>query len=144
MVLRIFTDGGARGNPGPAATGVHIIDETGATQYDASAYLGVATNNEAEYQAFLAAATWIKNRVVAESLQNQPIESLEFLLDSKLVVEQLSKRWKIKEPRMLALAQACWQLLKEINVPYTIGHIPREKNAQADALVNQALDEHIE
>lgn len=138
MILRIFTDGGARGNPGPAGIGVHIEDAQGSTRFDIGIAIGVATNNEAEYQAFLEALRWLGEHV--DALKNEGEVTLQFLLDSKLVVEQLSKRWKIKEPRMLVLAQRCWTILGQLNVPYSISHIPREQNAQADALVNQALD----
>jgi len=137
MTLKIFTDGGARGNPGPAGLGAVFINaENNQVIYDEAKYLGVATNNEAEYEAIILALKYLQANLPAS------VEKLEFVLDSKLVVEQLNKNWKIKEPRMKVLAQKAWQLLESLNLPYSITHVKRELNSAADALVNQALDVH--
>jgi ribonuclease HI len=134
MQLEIFTDGGSRGNPGEAAIGV-VVREGDTILYESGKTIGIATNNEAEYQAILHSLFWLESQkqVCATS-------TITWKLDSKLVVEQLSKRWKIKEPRMLTFAQQAWKLLEKIGLSYKIKHIPREENSHADALVNQALD----
>ncbi len=132
MKLKIFTDGGARGNPGPAAVGVVVFKDEKIIHSD-SLYLGVATNNEAEYQGFLHSVRWVVE-------QKSELEQVSWYLDSKLVVEQLNKKWKIKEPRLQVYAQEIWKLLSTVSCSYSISHVGRAQNAEADALVNQALD----
>lgn len=135
MEITIFTDGGSRGNPGKAAIGVVIASEV-TTLYEIGKTIGVGTNNEAEYQAILHSLEWLKEHVTEFS----PTK-ITWKLDSKLVVEQLSRRWKIKEPRMLQYAQQAWKDLSTLPCPYMLQHIPREENAKADALLNEALDQ---
>ncbi len=133
MGIRIFTDGGSRGNPGPAAIGgVIFLDQS--IVHEFSEYIGVGTNNEAEYQAIKSALQWLNSN------NQEDADKIECYLDSKLVVEQLSRNWKIKEPRMKVLADDCWKIVDLISLPVTFHHIPREQNSEADALVNQALD----
>ncbi len=135
MEITIFTDGGSRGNPGPAGIGVvamngpEVIFEQGKT-------IGVATNNDAEYQAFLLSLEWLLTQkdVLA-------ISKITWKLDSKLVVEQLNRKWKIKEPRIQEYAKKCWIQLSQLNLPFYIKHVLREENKHADMLVNQALDQ---
>lgn len=134
----IHTDGGSRGNPGPAAIGVWIGTPEGELIHSFGQYLGVGTNNEAEYEAILASLTWLLASPILTS-----ITTLTWKLDSMLVVEQLNRRWKIKEPRIQAKATRCWELLKTLAVPYSITYVPRAQNAMADALVNLALDEEL-
>ncbi len=134
--LIINTDGGSRGNPGPAALGVTVQDAAGQVVYEHGEVLGTATNNEAEYQAVLHSLTWLQTH-----LPTQPeLTKVTWKLDSKLVVEQLLRHWKIKEPRMLALAQQCWSILAQLKVSTQFQHVPRAENKRADELVNQALD----
>ena len=137
MQLFVFTDGGSRGNPGPAALGgvVYQNAQRGDVVYEFSQYIGVGTNNEADYKAFLHAVEW-----VAHSKSAEKIKKCTWHLDSKLVVEQINKRWKIKEPRMRILAEQCWRLLEDLPFSFSVVYVPREENAVADALVNQALD----
>jgi ribonuclease HI len=136
MRLRVFTDGGARGNPGPAGTGVVVKDSLDNTVYEYNEFIGVSTNNEAEYTAFLTALRWLH-----EQNQVNDVDGADFFLDSKLVVEQINKRWKIKEQRLLDLAKNCWQLISTLPYQVTIKHVGRSENTEADLLVNQALDE---
>lgn len=131
--FQVYTDGGARGNPGPAASGVVVFDEKKALQYEEAHFLGEHTNNEAEYEAFLRSLRWVSEH------QNQA-KNVRWHLDSLLVVEQLTHHWKIKEARLRILAQQAWQLLAKLTIPYQIVHVPRAQNAHADALVNRALD----
>lgn len=135
MQLTIFTDGGARGNPGPAAIGCVVLNLSGGVVHEISKKIGVGTNNEAEYTAVIQALIWL-NEIKSDP---KPSE-IFFKLDSMLVVQQLGKRWKIKESRLQALAEQCWALLHQLDVPYSFRHIPRAENKRADALVNQALD----
>lgn len=138
MHITVFTDGGARGNPGPAAIGGVVYGADQQPVFEFSQYIGKATNNEAEYAAVKTALQWI----VAQSA-SQGISQVLFKLDSLLVVQQLNKSWKIKEPRMLALAQSCWQLVQSLAQPIVFTHIPRTENKRADELVNQALDAQV-
>lgn len=147
-VLNIYTDGGSRGNPGIAGVGIYVTDENGEPLYSQAKFLGVKTNNESEYMGFLLSAEWLKNEFLEkkEILWNQkksstfPPQKIEWYLDSKLVVEQLNKRWKIKEARLLELAKKCWNILDTLPHPIEIQHIPRAQNAHADALANEAMD----
>lgn len=130
----IFTDGGSRGNPGEAAS-AFVVFAGEKLIFQQGKFLGKRTNNEAEYQAFILSITWILQQ------KNLP-PTLSWFLDSKLVVEQISGRWKIKEEHLRSLQQQGCALLAKLpsTTTYTITHIPREKNKQADALVNQVLD----
>ena len=133
----IYTDGGARGNPGPAAVGVVICDETGKTLKEYSEYLGERqTNNEAEYQAVILALKKAKALYGKEKIKSVEIEIRS---DSELLVKQINGQYKVAEPRMQALFMEVWNLKVEL------GHIrfitiPREQNKEADRLVNEALD----
>lgn len=133
--LKIFTDGGARGNPGPAGIGVYVIDEHQTLVFQQSLSIGRATNNEAEYRAFLASLEWLGGY-----LKTNAIEGVDWFLDSKLVVEQVNKNWKIKEARLEKFTKVAWKLLSSLKFKYKISHIRRENNQDADRLVNQALD----
>lgn len=137
MQLSVYTDGGSRGNPGDAAIGGLVYSPTKEVVYEFSEFIGTATNNEAEYKAVLHAITWISGFI-----SDTQYDSVIFHLDSKLVVEQLNKNWKIKNDRMRMLANQCWSQLSSIPVETSFIHVRREKNSQADALVNQALDAH--
>ncbi|MFI4972114.1 MAG: ribonuclease HI family protein [Candidatus Dormiibacterota bacterium] len=131
--LRIFSDGASRGNPGPAGLGVVIEDDQGMRLRGLHRWLGVTTNNEAEYHALIeglkAAAEWKPDR-------------LELYLDSKLVVEQVSGRYKIKKPALQALCRKAIELKNSFD-EVTVTHVEREKNKGADALANMAIDEHV-
>jgi ribonuclease HI len=132
--LTIYTDGGARGNPGPAGVGVVIINENGNKIEEHSKYIGKATNNQAEYQAIILALQKAKVLKAKE---------VDCYLDSQLVVEQLSRKFKIKDKNLGSLFVKIWNLLldfKKVN----FYHIPRERNREADKLVNQAIDQGME
>jgi len=133
--LIIHTDGGSRGNPGPAAAGVVMLFEEKVIQEE-GLYLGIKTNNEAEYQAVLHA---IKH--LPSVIERLPVTTIEWRLDSMLVIQQLSRKWKIKEPRMAAFATEIWKLLSELSPKSVFTYVPRAQNAAADAVVNRVLDE---
>jgi len=138
MNLKIFTDGGSRGNPGIAGGGVVVRDKNNVV-FEKSIFFGQKTNNESEYLAFITAVEWL----VKYSLENN-VSSVNFFLDSKLVVEQINKNWKIKEPRLRELANQAWNKLSSLPYQYKIEHILRDKNFEADALANQAMDAYSE
>ena len=131
----IYTDGGARGNPGPAGAGAVIFDGAKLI-FEMKKYLGpVQTNNWAEYEAVALAL------VEAQKLGLAGRE-IEVRMDSKLVVEQILGNWKIKEPELRKQAQKVRDLLKDFGT-VTFTYIPREENTVADRLVNEALDEAV-
>jgi len=131
--LKIYTDGGARGNPGPAAFGVAIIDEQGKTIYKKGQAIGIKTNNQAEYEGLIHALQWlVKN--------GKGIKTVEFFLDSNLIVNQMNGMFKVKAPKMRPLWLKAKQLEQSLNMDISYFHIPRELNQQADGLLNQALD----
>lgn len=130
MKLITYTDGGSRSNPGPAASGIVIKDTDGKTLASYGEYLGVATNNVAEYAAIISALKKARELGATE---------IECLADSKLVIEQLSGNWKVKEPNLQKLWLEAWNLLQSFK-QYKLKHILRAKNAEADAEVNKILD----
>lgn len=132
--LVIHTDGGSRGNPGPAAAGVVVLFNEEVVKEE-GLYLGIKTNNEAEYQAVILALTVLPGLINA----HQATEII-WKLDSMLVVQQLSKVWKIKEPRLAQFAQDIWTSLAQLPVKSTFTYVPRAQNAAADAVVNLTLD----
>jgi ribonuclease HI len=133
--LIINTDGGARGNPGPAGIGAVIKNTAGEVQAEISKYIGKATNNQAEYQAVVAA---IEKCVKLAGDQANQIE-LDFLLDSELVVKQLRGEYKVRNQDLQPwFVKVYNQTLKFKKVKFT--HIPREQNNEADKLANLAMD----
>ena len=130
MRYQVHTDGAARGNPGPAAIGVVIQDESGRVIYEMSRSLGVRTNNEAEYLALIAALEYLKEARAREA---------DFYLDSELVVRQLNGQYKVKEPRLKSLHGQATMLLNAVPA-HTLRHVRRKENARADELANEALD----
>ncbi|MDA3022684.1 MAG: bifunctional RNase H/acid phosphatase [Actinomycetota bacterium] len=131
LSLIVEADGGARGNPGPAAFGTVVRDAmTGAILAEVAGYLGVATNNVAEYRGAI--------RGLEQAFALDPGATIEVRLDSKLIVEQMSGRWKIKHPDMRVLALAARDIFPPGQVTYV--WVPRAQNVVADALVNEVLD----
>lgn len=138
QILEIFSDGGSRGNPGPAAIGAvirGINKETKKNQdlKEISEFIGVATNNVAEYTAVIRALEWVENNIKDEM-------SVDFFLDSQLVVEQLNGNYKMKNEGLKPLFWEIKGLIMGIGCKVSFTHIPREENKEADALVNKALD----
>jgi ribonuclease HI len=129
--LVIEADGGSRGNPGQSGSGAVVIDPvTGEILAEIGLYGGVASNNVAEYKAMIAG--------VRRALELDPDAVLHVRMDSKLVVEQMSGRWKIKHPDMADLAAQARELLT--GTPVRFEWIPREINTRADKLANLAMD----
>ena len=123
-------DGGARGNPGPAGYGVHVTDETGRVAAELYGYLGTATNNTAEYAALLA---------LLEYAREQGADALRILSDSELLVRQIRGEYRVKHPGLQVLHGAARRLMESIP-SVVVEHVPRERNVEADALANRAMD----
>lgn len=128
--VTIYTDGGARNNPGPAALGVVFKNNKGQTIKEYSQYLGQMTNNQAEYQAIIFALRKAKGL---------KFKKVDCLLDSQLVAEQLNHRYKIKEEGIIPLFIKVWNLMLDFD-QVNFKYIPRAKNKEADKLVNQILN----
>lgn len=135
MKLTIYTDGGARGNPGPAASAYVVYDESRKLIEKSANYLGVNTNNQAEYDGVLQAFKWLVKQTF-----DSPVE-VTFIIDSLLVVNQLNGKFKIKNPGIAVKIMEIKKLENQITkVDYQ--HVLRDKNTVADALVNECLDLH--
>lgn len=128
-LMKGFFDGASRSNPGDAGAGSLLLDDDGQVVWSRAQYLGVKTNNEAEYTALINLLTEARARGIKE---------LEVYGDSKLVVSQVTHQWKIKMPHLFELASKVWELAADMKVTYT--WVPRERNKLADALSNEAID----
>ena len=130
--LVIEADGGSRGNPGTAGSGAVVIDQTtGMVIREIARFIGIASNNVAEYVALIAG--------LEAALDIDSNADIEVRMDSKLVIEQMSGRWKIKHPDMIQLGMQVQDLVRGKKVSWQ--WIPREQNFRADALANKAMDE---
>jgi len=132
MIL-VYSDGGARGNPGPAAIGALVLDPSTTPPprlATVSERIGSTTNNVAEYRALIAGL---------HAAQQFPARAVRVLADSMLVIEQLAGRWKVKQEHLKPLHAEAHALLDAYD-EVELAHVPREQNVDADALVNAALD----
>jgi len=128
--LKIYTDGGARGNPGPAGIGAIAYNTEEEVVFEISQYLGETTNNQAEYKALLKAI---------EKANAIGAQEVDFYLDSELIVKQLNREYRVKNKDLQPLFVQVYNLsLSFKKISFT--HIPREKNKEADKLANQAMD----
>ncbi len=141
--LTINTDGGARGNPGPSAWAFVVRKsctsgmKADQLMHEEKGYIGIATNNQAEYFAVKKAFEWLLQNTLEE------LEEVHFILDSELVVRQLTGVYKIKDQHLQKLAQEIKNIQKELNLNVTFTSVPRSQNSEADFLVNEALDENV-
>ena len=124
-----FFDGASRGNPGKAGAGALMINDQGKVVWETARFLGEKTNNEAEYMALI---------LLLKAAKEQGVRSLKVYGDSKLVVSQVSRQWKINLPLLRLLAQQVWELADAIDISYH--WIPREQNKRADILSNEGID----
>jgi len=128
----IYCDGGSRGNPGPSASGFVILDQQEQLIEEGGAYLGITTNNQAEYHAV---------RLALEAALKHDIKEIQFRLDSMLVVNQMNGMYKIKSRDLWPIHERIKELIHHFkHVRFT--HVRREFNKEADAMVNKILDEH--
>jgi ribonuclease HI len=140
MKVIIYTDGGARGNPGPAGIGVVICNERGDIVKKYGEFLGDdMTNNEAEYGAVIFALKKLKALLGKDKVKQAEVE---IRADSELMVKQMTGVYKLSEKRIQDFFITIWNLKIEFK-SVDFKHIPREKNKEADALVNQALDNQM-
>ena len=131
---KIFTDGGSRGNPGPAAVGVVVFNlVTNDRIHEISKCIGSATNNIAEYLAIEAALDWV--------LEQSNHATIEFYLDSELVQRQLTGTYKVKNPLLREIFLRVREKTISLGGTIAFTHVRRELNYEADALLNKALDE---
>jgi ribonuclease HI len=159
MELNIYCDGGARGNPGPAGIGItaefsifqpkadppladnfqfsNLPQVRNDGQLNISKYIGVKTNNQAEYLALIHALKWVADNL--KNLEEKP-KRINFFLDSTLVVNQANGKFKVKNSKLAELLLEVRNLEGRIDIPINYKAIPREQNSQADSLVNKALD----
>jgi ribonuclease HI len=136
--ISIFTDGGSRGNPGPAALGVFIEDENKQELARIGKRIGDETNNVAEYSAIVEGFNW-----VLENKDKFDIQSINFYMDSQLACSQLIGLFKVKNPKIREFVFEIRQKEMELKVPIFYTHIPREENFKADFMVNLALDNKL-
>ena len=126
----IYTDGASRGNPGPSALGLQVLNSEKKLIYEEGVYLKQGTNNFAEYSAVVYALELaVKHRV----------QELYLFSDSQLLIRQLEGKYRVKSPNIKPLFQKCLTLIKSISKTH-FQHIPREQNTAADRLANRALD----
>lgn len=135
MHLVIHTDGGARGNPGPAASAFVVHNGNNELLHSEGRYLGETTNNVAEYTGLLLGLEWAR-----ENSKRLDITKIDILMDSELVVKQMRGEYKIKNEDLQILAARVKKLVEELSIEVSYIHIPRAKNSEADTLVNKTLD----
>ncbi|MBI5037098.1 MAG: ribonuclease HI family protein [Candidatus Kerfeldbacteria bacterium] len=128
-VVRLYTDGGARGNPGPAGAGF-VLYRGSERVAEGARYLGEATNNQAEYAALIDGM----KKVVALGERD-----VDVYMDSELIVNQMRRTYRVKDAALGKLFIQAWNIVQTLG-RVTFSHIPREENAEADRLVNQAID----
>lgn len=136
MRVRIYTDGGARGNPGPAGIGVSICSMKDGVETEiatVSEYMGHATNNQAEYTAIFRGLEHVKELGAKE---------VEVVMDSELATKQLNGEYKVKNQELAKIFLKVWNLRQQFE-HVTFRHVPRAQNKRADELVNKAIDEAL-
>jgi len=135
--LSIYTDGGSRGNPGPSASAFVVYDSQNQIVFEQGRYIGITTNNQAEYQAVLFALTWL-------STSQYTTSQVTFYLDSLLVASQLNGTYKIKDENLKKIYLEINNMIRNSKLEIVnFVHIPRAQNSRADFIVNQTLDSSI-
>lgn len=136
MKVRMYTDGGSRGNPGPAASGAVIKEvkqgKEGKVLAEVSKYLGKTTNNQAEYTAII---------IGLERAKELGATEVDVVMDSELAVKQMNGQYKVKNPGIALRYVEVWNLKRQFD-KVTFRHVLREKNKEADAVVNKCIDAH--
>ena len=134
--IKVYTDATAKGNPGPSGLGIVIKDDSDEIILTHKHYIGKATNNQAEYTALLESLTLLKNLTIE-------YDFIEFYSDSLLMVNQLTGKYKIKDKYLMRNAMNFWEGINKLGKKHSITYIPREQNAIADKLANEATKEGI-
>lgn len=132
--IKVYTDATAKGNPGPSGLGIVIKDESDEILLTHKEYIGKATNNQGEYTALLKSLTLLKNL-------DADYDFVEFYSDSLLMVSQLTGKYKIKDKYLMRNAMNFWEGMNKLGKKHSITYIPREQNAIADKLANEATRE---
>ena len=135
MEIKVFTDGGSRGNPGHSGYGLVIYDQDENVLFEESKYLGIKTNNEAEYAGLIGALTWINS-----NQDSVKISKIDFHADSQLMIRQMQGIYKVKAPNLIPIFQQAKKLTNLISSPINFIDVRRELNELADNLANQAMD----
>ncbi|MFC1722242.1 ribonuclease HI family protein [Patescibacteria group bacterium] len=132
MTYKLYTDGGSRGNPGPGAIGIVLINGAGEVIYEMAKYIGECTNNEAEYLGILFGL---------KAAQERDVSNLDVFMDSELVIKQLKGDYKVKNARLIKICNEVKSISANFNkISFT--HVKRVNNKMADSLVNEALDQN--
>ena len=132
--IKIYSDGGSRGNPGPAAC-AFLVKKAKRIVYKKAFYLGRKTNNQAEYIGVVNAINWLK-----DNKSTVKRSKINFYLDSELAVKQLSGIYKVKNKKLKSYVSYILKSLEKLEATVKFVHIPREKNTLADKLLNEELD----
>ncbi|HWU24207.1 MAG TPA: reverse transcriptase-like protein [Candidatus Paceibacterota bacterium] len=137
MQFTLYADGGARGNPGPAGSGAVVFDQAGKRVIEVADYIGIATNNVAEYEAILRGL-----KKLQEEYPEGYFAAAELLIrmDSKLVIEQLKGAYKVKHPNLIPRYLEVKNIIARHFPHVSFEHVRREYNKDADALANEAMD----
>jgi len=131
--LRVYSDGAARGNPGPSGAGAVLVDPRGRVVERLGKYLGVQTNNFAEYTALI---------LGLQRARELGVDEVEVFADSELMIRQLSGRYQVKSPSLRPLYEQARGILNEFS-RFKLVHVPREMNQAADEMSNKAIDERL-
>ncbi len=137
MHFTLYADGGSRGNPGPAGAGAVVFDNLGKRVVEVADFLGVATNNIAEYEAVLRGLQKLRDEYLPEHLNESHVI---IKMDSKLVIEQLKGNYKVKHPNLTPRYLEVKNIIARSFPSIEFIHVPRELNKDADALANKAMD----
>lgn len=135
MNINVYTDGGSRGNPGHSGYGLVIYDDDQKILFQESKYIGIKTNNEAEYSGLIGALTWINHN--QNSLK---ISKINFNSDSQLMIRQLTGIYKVKAPNLIPIFHQAKDLINSISSPIIFKDVRRDFNKLADQLANEAMD----
>jgi ribonuclease HI len=131
--IKIFSDGGARGNPGPSAAAAVLMNHEGEVLAEVSEFMPHATNNQAEYTALI---------IGLEKAKELKVDEIDMFMDTELAVKQLNGEYKVKNPILAKLFVKVWNLSQGFD-KVTYNHVRREYNKQADALVNNTIDANL-
>ena len=140
MTVYGFTDGAARGNPGHGGIGVVLKDESGNVLAEEKKYLGKVTNNVAEYTALIECLLRVNG--LCGNGNGTSCSKLVVHSDSELMVRQINGEYKVKDKTLKKLFDEVQKIISKSSFEFSINHVPREKNKEADALANESIDEH--
>ena len=135
MQIDVYTDGGSRGNPGHSGYGLVIYDDNKKILFKESKYIGIKTNNEAEYAGLTGALNWIK-----DNQNSQDFSQINFHADSQLMIRQFQGLYKVKAPNLIPLFRQAKEIINQISAPIIFKDVRRESNELADELANCAMD----